>query len=114
MNPRRLDSILISFPTNPCEYRDMMERRKLEKATLKQRTIAGLTAPQFDAQRRIRIWESLHGLNLPKSSSHELLSLIAKKTALTLDEVRREQIRRQAVLAAELRQKNALTVSEIT
>jgi hypothetical protein len=98
MKSRRFDSTVLAFPLNSTEYRDAVERYKIEKEMLKQRTVAALTSPQFDAEKRIRIWESLHGLNLPKSTNHRLLGLIAQKTALTVDQVRQEQTRRQDAL----------------
>jgi hypothetical protein len=45
---------------------------------------------------RIRIWEKLHGLRLPKDAAHPILEGIAISTRLTLDEVREEQRARLA------------------
>jgi hypothetical protein len=45
---------------------------------------------------RIRIWEKLHGLRLPKDAAHPILEVIAISTRLTLDEVREEQRARLA------------------
>lgn len=112
MTYRRFESTIINFPASPSEYRAAMERQNIEKATIKRRTAAALTAPQFDAQRRIRMWESLHGLNLPKSANHQLLDLIAKKTALTVEQVREEQVRRQAKLTVELTDPSSVPVPE--
>jgi hypothetical protein len=57
---------------------------------------------ELDAQRegasspseRIRIWERLHGLRLPRDPAHPLLAVIARQTALSLLDVQNEQQRR--------------------
>lgn len=45
-------------------------------------------------QERIRIWERLHALELPRSSRHPLLAVIAAQTRLSLRDVQEEQRRR--------------------
>jgi hypothetical protein len=40
---------------------------------------------------RIRIWEKLHGLRLPRDAAHPILEVIASSTRLTVAEVREEQ-----------------------
>jgi hypothetical protein len=89
------ENFVIAFPSDPSEYREAMERKKIELEMFKRRTAAALTTPHFDPERRIRLWESMHGLHLPKSSDHRLLELIAEKTDLTVEQVREEQLRRR-------------------
>ena len=43
---------------------------------------------------RIRAWERLHRLTLPRGSAHSVLSVVAEATHLTLEQVREEQRRR--------------------
>ena len=43
---------------------------------------------------RIRAWERLHRLTLPRGSAHSVLSVVAEATHLTLEQVREEQQRR--------------------
>lgn len=43
---------------------------------------------------RIRAWERLHRLTLPRGSAHSVLSVVAQATHLTLEQVREEQRRR--------------------
>lgn len=45
---------------------------------------------------RIRAWERLHRLTLPRESAHSVLSVVAEATHLTLEQVRAEQQRRSA------------------
>lgn len=64
------------------------ERRRIELAEQSSR----LKTPE----ERIRIWERIHELPLPKDSAHRLMDLIAANTGLTRDEVREEIDRRAA------------------
>lgn len=43
------------------------------------------------AEERIRLWESLHGAQLPRRSDHAVLAVIAAATELTLEQVKAEQ-----------------------
>ena len=62
---------------------DMYERRQREL----QQQNSTLNTPTA----RIRIWERLHQLSLPRDPKHRLLGIIAANTGLTLDEVLDEQ-----------------------
>ncbi|HEX3848233.1 MAG TPA: hypothetical protein VHV81_12705 [Steroidobacteraceae bacterium] len=70
---------------------EAVERRRQELGELRSR----LHAPAD----RIRIWERLHQLPLPRSATHRLLAVIATNTGLSLDEVRAEQQARAAAKA---------------
>lgn len=49
---------------------------------------------------RIRLWEQLHQVDLPRSPSHRLIDVIAAHTGLTSEDVRDEQrLRAQPVVA---------------
>jgi hypothetical protein len=74
------------------------EERAQERARLIERQSSSLHTPE----ERIRLWENLHVLSLPRASTHPLLSLIALQTALTLQQVQDEQ-RRRASSAMEQR-----------
>ena len=49
---------------------------------------------QHSPQWRIALWESLHGLALPRAAGHPLLTIIAEATDLTPEQVEAEQRRR--------------------
>lgn len=68
------------------ERREAAERRRL--ALVDQ--CSHLKTPE----ERIRLWEKLHDLQLPRQASHRLLAIITADTQLTLAEVRGEQRRR--------------------
>jgi hypothetical protein len=52
------------------------------------------------AEERIRIWERIHEVTLPRDSEHRLIGIIATNTGLSADDVRDEQQRRATLRAA--------------
>jgi hypothetical protein len=62
---------------------EAVERRQME--LLEQRS--SMNTPAM----RIRIWERLHQVDLPRSPSHRLIDAIAAQTGLTSEDVREEQ-----------------------
>jgi hypothetical protein len=79
---------------NAEDRRAIILRAEMERAESRRMLRIAQSAPSAPARERIRIWEELHGLNLPRDSEHKLVRIIARDTALTLDEVRGEQSRR--------------------
>lgn len=69
-----------------------MEQRRLEE-------LAGRVLAVDAPSERIRIWEQLHGLSLPRSPTHKLLRVIAAGTQLQLEEVREVQQQRLAAVS---------------
>jgi hypothetical protein len=45
-------------------------------------------------QERIRLWETLHGVQLPRKADHVVLTVVAADTGLTLEQVHAEQRQR--------------------
>jgi hypothetical protein len=71
------------------EHAEMQQRREAELA--EQVSIRNMPSE------RIRIWERLHGLPLPRDPTHNLLHVIAAATDLQLEQVQEEQrLRRSA------------------
>jgi hypothetical protein len=70
---------------------ESIERRRKELAE----QISVLNTP--DA--RIRIWERLHELALPRTPTHPLMRIIAAHTGLTIEQVCEEQTRRKSAAA---------------
>ena len=85
-----------SYPTHDsvAEHRLKVQRAEQEQAALRASELASQVAPTNDAEQRIRIWERLHALRLPRASGHVLVKVIATQTHLTLGEVHEEQRRR--------------------
>lgn len=87
--------ILYSAPPNSvAEHRLRVQRAEREQAESRARELASQMAPTNDAEKRIRIWERLHALRLPRASGHVLVKVIAAQTCLTIGEVHEEQLRR--------------------
>jgi hypothetical protein len=68
------------------------ERRRVDLAEQSSR----LKTPE----ERIRIWERIHEVTLPKDPAHRLVEIIATNTGLTDADVRDEQQRRAMLRAA--------------
>ncbi len=68
------------------------ERRRLDLAEQSSRLKT--------AEERIRIWERIHEVTLPRDSAHNLVEIIAANTGLTEADVRGAQQRRAALKAA--------------
>jgi hypothetical protein len=79
---------------DPSDRTAAILRANQERAAARQSQIEALAAPGTSADERIRLWERLHGLNLPRDAQHKLLRIIARDTQLTLRQVQDEQSRR--------------------
>ena len=69
------------------DRRAQVEHEQQQRLQERQQQIALLTSPLSTPEERIRLWEKLHALNLPKSPTHKLLRIIADQTELSLDQV---------------------------
>ena len=78
------------------DYRERREHEELERAESRRANLAELCSDLNGAERRIRVWEKLHGLRMPSASEHPVLEAIAAATQLTLADVQNEQRLRSA------------------
>jgi hypothetical protein len=69
-------------------------REQLEEAERAQRERIEQSSELNTPAMRIRAWERLHRLTLPRGPAHAVLNVVAKATRLTLEQVREEQRRR--------------------
>lgn len=98
-NPRTLSSHLppTASPADPTsDFRERILREQIEGAERAQRERVEQSSDFNTPAVRIRAWERLHRLTLPRSAAHSVLSVIADATHLTLAQVREEQRRRLA------------------
>jgi|SRR5579863_9969906 len=92
-------SILSSYPSlaDPGEpsYAARIIRERIEEAesALQEQRIEQSSELNTPAM-RIRAWERLHRLTLPRGPAHAVLNVVANATRLTLEQVREEQRRR--------------------
>jgi len=100
MNSRRLvDSDINSPLMNPSERRAAILREVHDEALERQERLASQTSPLASPEERIRVWERLHALSLPKDSAHKLVRIIATQTDVSIAQVQDEQRRRAGRLA---------------
>jgi hypothetical protein len=74
----------------------LLLRRQAEAAERRELALLEQNAPMSPPEARVRAWERLHQLGLPKDPAHRALEVIAEKTGLTLaqlHEVQRERSR---------------------
>ena len=73
------------------DYRARTVRQQAEAAEQRRLALKEQSSVNNSPERRIRIWEHMHALPLPRSASHPLLAVVAKQTGLTLQQVLEEQ-----------------------
>src|SRR5512140_3273473 len=73
------------------DYRARLAREQEEVQQRRLSELAEQVSIRNIPSERIRIWERLHGLPLPRSPTHNLLSVIAAETDLQLEQVQEEQ-----------------------
>ena len=82
------------------DYRARIARRQAEAAEIRQRELIEQASTVNPPDLRIRIWERLHEVTMPRDASHRLLRVIAAQTGLTMAEVQTEQQNRANPVAA--------------
>jgi hypothetical protein len=76
------------------DHRARLARDEEELQQRRMEALAEQVSVVNSPSERIRIWERLHGLPLPRSSTHKLLRVIAVATDLQLEQVREVQRQR--------------------
>lgn len=84
------------------ERRAQIERQQQERALERQQQIALQSSPLSEPEERIRLWEKLHALSLPRSAKHKLLPVIADQTNLSIQQVLDAQQRRAEFAAGSI------------
>ena len=82
------------------DFRARLVHQQAEAAERRRLDLAEQSSRLKSAEERIRIWERIHEVTLPRDSAHNLVEIIASNTGLTEADVREEQQRRAAVRAA--------------
>ncbi len=72
-------------------HAELLAAEAQERAHQRRVELEELRSELNSAERRVRTWEKVHGLSLPRDPDHPILDLIALKTRLTLEEVREVQ-----------------------
>ena len=81
------------------DFRARLVHQQAEAAERRRMDLAEQSSRLKTAEERIRIWERIHEVNLPKDPAHRLIEIIAANTGLTGSDVREEQQRRAGARA---------------
>jgi hypothetical protein len=81
------------------DFRQRMSLQQAQAQERRQQELGEQRSPRHAPADRIRIWERLHQLKMPRSTTHQLLEVIAANTGLSLEDVRAEQHARAAAKA---------------
>src|SRR5277367_1514808 len=82
------------------DYRTRLVQSQAEAAERRRMDLAEQCSRLKTAEERIRIWERIHEVNLPRDPAHRLVDIIAANTGLTDVDVRDEQQRRATLRTA--------------
>jgi hypothetical protein len=82
------------------DFRARLVHQPAEAAERRRLDLAEQSSRLKTAEERIRIWERIHEVTLPRDSAHNLVEIIAANTGLTEADVREEQQQRAALRAA--------------
>lgn len=82
------------------DFRARLVHQQAEAAERRRLDLAEQSSRLKTAEERIRIWERIHEVTLPRDPHHRLVEIIATNTGLTDAEVRDEQQRRATLRAA--------------
>ena len=90
-----------SSPEDPMmDFRARLVHQQAEAAERRRVDLAEQSSRLKTPEERIRIWERIHEVTLPKDPAHRLVEIIATNTGLTDADVRDEQQRRAMLRAA--------------
>jgi hypothetical protein len=82
------------------DFRARLVHQQAEAAERRRMDLAEQSSRLKTAEERIRIWERIHEVTLPRDPAHNLIDIIATNTGLTDADVRDEQQRRATLRAA--------------
>ena len=81
------------------DFRARVIHQQAEAAERRRLDLADQSSRLKTPEERIRIWERIHEIPLPRDSTHRLMEIIAANTGLTCEDVREEMQRRAALKA---------------
>jgi hypothetical protein len=81
------------------DFRARLVHQQAEAAERRRMDLAEQSSRLKTAEERIRIWERIHEVTLPRDPAHRLVDIIAANTGLTDADVRDEQQRRATMRA---------------
>ena len=82
------------------DHRARIERAQLEAAERRTQSFLDQRSPDNSHDKRVRAWERLHQVSLPRDPGHNVLRIVARQTGLALTEVQEVQRQRAQPPAA--------------
>jgi hypothetical protein len=76
------------------DHRARIERNLLEAAERRTQAISDQRSPDNSHDKRVRAWERLHQVSLPRDPGHNVLRIVARQTGLALADVHEVQRQR--------------------
>jgi hypothetical protein len=78
------------------DHRARLEHLRLEAEERRRQSLVDQRSPECSHDKRVRAWERLHQVRLPRSPEHAVLLVVAQQTGLALAEV--QAVQRQRAL----------------
>jgi hypothetical protein len=78
------------------DHRARLEHLRLEAEERRRQSLVDQRSPECSPDTRVRAWERLHQVRLPRSPEHAVLLIVAQQTGLALAEV--QAVQRQRTL----------------
>jgi hypothetical protein len=97
MSMMRVQALPLSHSAE--ERRALLEKEQESLHAERSQQMVAQRAESTAPEERIRLWERLHGLQLPREPDHKLLTLIAQQTKLSIAALHDEQQRRASRLS---------------
>lgn len=73
------------------DHRARIERAQLEAAERRTQALSDQRSPDNSHDKRVRAWERLHQIRLPRDPGHHVLLVVARQTGMSLADVREVQ-----------------------
>jgi hypothetical protein len=73
------------------DHRARIERAQLEAAERRTQALIDQRSPENSHEARVRAWEKLHQVRLPRSPEHAVLVIVAQQTGMALTDVQEVQ-----------------------
>lgn len=84
------------LPDYAADRRAQLERLRLEAAEARSKALLDQRDVTTPPEARVRLWEKLHQVQLPRDPAHAVLPHVAEQTGLKLSEV--QEVQRQRAL----------------
>jgi hypothetical protein len=81
----------MNSPEQMLDHRARLERARLDAEERRSRAMVEQSSPGNSHETRVRAWEKLHQVRLPRDPEHNVLLIIARQTGMALTDVQEVQ-----------------------